>query len=145
MKYWQYCAFSFSPLSVFNSSADGDSRSAFTQIGPKIKISPFSGLRRLAIQSTLLFPLASDLDGGENGEKPFLDANGVQWWNQIFYDHPFLNDFLLYLEAGFFFRFDPRYKDFFTLFKAFLNYYPGDRWMLYLASELTPSWDSGFS
>jgi hypothetical protein len=144
LKSVKYDDASASPFALFANSAGASSRTEFTHIGPKIKISPFRALNRLAIQSTLLIPLASDLDGGENNEKPFLDINGIQWWNQFFYDYPFLNDFLAYLELGLFFRFDPQYRDFFTPLKAFLNYYPSDNWTLYLASELTPSWD-GFS
>ena len=43
---------SSSPFSVFNFSSDADTRTALTQFGPKIKISPFKSFRNLAFQST---------------------------------------------------------------------------------------------
>jgi hypothetical protein len=142
LKSVRYDLASASPFSVFKFSSGADARTDITQIGPKVKISPFSGLRSLAIQSTLLLPVASDLDGSQ-GNHPYLDVNGIQWWNQLFYDRPFLNDFLFYFEAGFFFRFDSPFEDFYTPLKAFFNYYPTSRWTLYLPVEFTPYWQDG--
>jgi hypothetical protein len=131
---------SSSPFSVFKFSSDADSRSSFAQIGPKIKISPFASFRNLAIQSVFLFPLASNLDGSESADSPFLDVDGSQWWTQVFYDYSFDNNFLLYLESGLFFRFGSEFEDFYTPLKAFLNYYPSQDWTIYFLAEFTSFW-----
>ncbi len=132
---------SSSALSLFKFSSGQNSRTAFSQFGPKIKIAPFSGIPNLAIQTTLLFPLRSDLDGSDSSETPFLDVDGMQWWTQFFYDYAFQTGFLIYLESGLFVRFNPASEDFFTPLKAFVNYYPSTKWTVYVPVELTPFWD----
>jgi hypothetical protein len=131
---------SSSPFSLFNFSSDANSRTALAQFGPKVKISPFASIPNLAIQSTFLIPLASDLDGSENADSPFLDVDGSHWWTQVFYDYSFDNNFLLYIESGLFFRFGSEYEDFYTPIKAFLNYYPSPQWTIYLPVEITSFW-----
>jgi hypothetical protein len=135
-----------SPFSLFKFSSDVNSRTALAQIGPKVKVSPFKSLRSLAFQSTFLIALKSDLDGSEGANSPYLDVDGSQWWTQIFYDYSINNDFLLYFESGFFFRFDSRYEDFYIPLKAFVNYYPSRDWTVYLPLEFTSYWkDSSIS
>jgi hypothetical protein len=129
-----------SPLSVFKFSSGNNARTAFTQIGPKIKFSPFASVRNLAIQSVFLFPLVSNLDGSDNAESPFLDVDGSQWWTQVFYDYPFQNDFLLFFETGIFIRFGSNFDDFFTPLKVFLNYFPSNHWTFYIMTEFNAFW-----
>lgn len=133
-------ASSSSAFSVFNFGSGTNSRYAFSQIGPKLKISPFSGLRNLSFQTTFLVPLTSNLDGRDGSGQPFLDVNGTQWWTQVFYDQPFKDNFLVYFEGGLLFRFDSPFDDFYTPLKAILNYYPSQRWTVYAPAEFTSFW-----
>ena len=135
-----------SPFAIFRFESGSNSRSAVAQIGPKVKISPFKSIRNLAIQSVVLFPLVSDLDGSDQTDEPFLDVDGGQWWTQIFYDYAFSNDFLLFFDTGVFIRFGSTFDDFFTPFKVFLNYFPSNRWTVYFMNEFNAFWkDSSVS
>lgn len=127
---------SSSPLSVFKFASGNNSRTALTAFAPKIKVSPFSGLQNLSLQTLVLIPLVSDLD-----ENPFLDYDAVQWWTQIFYDKMLSSKFLVYLENGWFFRFDSEETVVSSPLKVIGNYYHSDKWTVYLPTELTPTWD----
>jgi hypothetical protein len=131
---------SSSPFTLFEFSSNENARTAIAQIGPKIKISPFSSFSNFSFQTTLLFPLESDLDGSESNESPYLDVDGMQWWNHFFYDYSFDENFLLYLETGPIFRFSSEFEDFFVPLKAIVNYYPSQNWTIYVPSEFTSFW-----
>ncbi|NIM20313.1 MAG: hypothetical protein GTO51_08795 [Candidatus Latescibacteria bacterium] len=130
---------SSSPFSLFKFSSGSDSRSALASIAPKIKLSPFSMVRTLALQTSLIIPVASNLEG--DNDQPFLDYDDVQWWTQFFYDLPLSDRSLAYFEPSLLFRFDSSRTDFLTPFKAILNYFPARRWTIYLPVELIPTWD----
>ncbi len=129
-------------INVFRFSGEPSSRTALASIAPKLKVSPFASLPRLAVQTEVVIPVASDLEG-RNNKKPFLDYDALQWWTQIFYDYSLNTRWLIYLEGGTFFRFESNRTDFLTPLKFFLNFYPSKRWTLYLPAELTPTWQSG--
>ncbi len=131
---------STSAFAVFNFSNKDNSRTALSQIAPKVKFNPFPQRPKFAIQSTLLFPVANDLDGSTAGESPFLDVDGVQWWTQFFVDQTLKPKWLAYYEAGFVIRFSSPFEDFFTPLKAIYNYYATNRWTLYFPIEITPFW-----
>lgn len=137
---------SSTPLDVFAFSGGQTGRTAITAIAPKIKMAPFSRLQNLAIQSTFLFPTAGDAEGRFNN-RPFLDYNDWQWWNQLFYDHRLNPGSLITFETGLLFRFDsdPQAPDHEvrTPLKLFYNYYPSGRWTAYSSLDFTPSWGKG--
>ncbi len=128
-----------SPFALFRFANDANGRTALTHAAPKIKFIPFRFASRLALQTSLLFPLPKNLDGANDPAKPFLDVNGFQWWFQLLWDYSFRRDWLIYLETGAFVRFG---VDFFTPVKVLLNYYPGKRWTIYAAGEVSPFWGS---
>lgn len=132
-----------SPLAVFLFSGGSTGRTAITSFAPKIKVLPFTSIPNLSIQSTFVFPTAGDPEGRFNN-RPFLDFNDWQWWNQIFYDYRLSEGSLIFLETGVMFRFDsdPQAPDHEvnTPLKAFVNYYPSGRWTLYVPIDFTPSW-----
>lgn len=133
-----------SPFALFKFDSDQNSRTALTQVGPKLKVSPFKSLRSLSFQTTVLFPLASNLDGGDTSEnQPFLDFDGIQWFNQVFYDRSLSDNTLIYLEGGFFARFDSEFEDFFTPLKAIFSYFPTQSTTLYIPTEFTSFWQDG--
>lgn len=129
-------------INVFRFAGEPSSRTALASIAPKLKVAPFASLPRLALQTALVIPVVSDLEG-RNNNKPFLDYDALQWWTQIFYDYSLNTRWLIYLETGAFFRFESNRTDFVTPVKFFLNFYPSQRWTLYLPLELTPTWQSG--
>ncbi len=129
-----------SAFAVLNFSNDGNSRTALSQLAPKVKFHPFPQKSTLAVQSTLLLPIAKNLDGSTNGQSPFLDVDGVQWWTQFFVDQTLKPKWLAYYEAGLVIRFSSPFEDFFTPLKAIYNYYMTDRWTVYFPLEITPFW-----
>ncbi len=99
-------------------------------------------LPRLAAQVALYLPLASDLDGA-SGAAPFLDYGDPQLWLQAFYDLPLGSAWLIYLEGGFFFRYDNAKEnvnhEYIYPIKGILNYYATNRLTIYGLAEFTPS------
>jgi hypothetical protein len=130
-----------SPFSLFEFMGTFEtSRTAVSSIAPKIKLAPFNKIPNIAIQTSVVFPIASDLEGKENG-RPFLDNDAFQWWTQLFYDQLIGDRFLLYTEMGFFLRFRSESTDFLTPAKLIFNYFYSTRWTVYLLTEVGPSWD----
>lgn len=131
-----------SPLSVLQFSTNNQARAALAAIAPKIKFNPLKKVPRLATQIALYLPLATDLEGRQSG-RPFLDYDDTQFWFQAFYDLPINNTWLIYLEGGFFFRYDSakenKNHEYIYPVKGILNYYATSRLTLYGLTELTPS------
>lgn len=134
---------SSSPLAVFQFSGGTIGRTAITSFAPKIKFLPFIAVPNLSFQSTFVIPTAGDPEGRFNN-RPFLEFNDWQWWNQVFYDHRLSEGSLIFVETGVLFRFDSNPQkpnhEVNTPLKAFVNYYPNNRWTLYLPIDFTPSW-----
>ena len=131
-----------SPFSVFKFRSGPNTRTTIASIAPKIKISPFKQFRNLAIQTTIVIPIASDLEGSNNSS-PYVDYDDLQWWTQLFYDVNLNENFLLYFESGAFLRFDKDNISLQSPVKAFLNYYPSSRTTIYFLTEYGPSWSGG--
>ncbi len=133
---------SSSPLSVFQFSNNTNARATLAAIAPKVKFNPLKKLPRLAAQIALYLPLASDLEGSP-GESPFLDYGDKQLWLQAFYDLPIGPQWLIYLEGGFFFRYDSAQEnanhEYIYPFKGILNYYASNKLTIYGLAEFTPS------
>lgn len=127
-----------------NVAAEGiDSRTEIVGFGPKIKIAPFTNIQRLSIQSTLLFPLASDLEGRPGRNDAFLHPDGTLWLNQVFYDLPLNEKFQLFFQQAFWYNFvrnsfrENNYLQ--TQTSVFLSFFPNSRWTLYGMSEYFPT------
>jgi len=130
--------------SVYVESTDREDWTAVTGIGPKIKIAPFKQLPRLSIQSTLLFPLAGDLEGGSMpGDQAFLEHDRTLWINQLFYDLPLSDDFQLFFQQAFWYAFvresfrENNYLQ--TPLSGFFNYFPNNRLTIYAMTEYWPT------
>ncbi len=119
------------------------SRTSIVGFGPKIKIAPFRNLQRLSIQSTLLFPLSSDLEGRPGRNEVFLHNDGSLWLNQIFYDLPLSNQFQLFMQQAFWYQLvDNSFRDnnyLQTQTSLFFSWFPNQRWTLYGMSEYFPT------
>ncbi|RMI03393.1 MAG: DUF547 domain-containing protein, partial [Calditrichaeota bacterium] len=70
-----------SPFDVLKFSRGNHTRSAITAIAPTVMFAPLSSLPHLSVQTLLLFPAASDLEGME-GRNEFLDQGELQWWTR---------------------------------------------------------------
>lgn len=126
---------------VNTSDAQG-SRTAIVGFGPKIKIAPFNGLKRLSIQSTFLLPLADDLENQMNDDA-FLHPDGSLWLNQIFYDLQLSDKTQLFFQQAFWYNLT---RDSFrennylqTQTSVFFSYFPDTRWTVYAMSEYFPT------
>ena len=119
------------------------SRTAVVGFGPKLKITPFKGVKRLSIQSTFLFPLADRLEGGRNDADPFLHPDGSLWLNQVFYDLPINNKWQLFFQQAFWYnlvRNSFRANNYLqTQTSAFVSFFPTSRWTLYGMTEYFPT------
>ncbi len=121
-------------------------RTAISGVGPKIKIAPFKKLKRLSIQSTLLFPTSNDQEGrAPDAESPglFLSHDRTLWLTQFFYDKPINDQLQLFFQQAFWysdvrdsFR-DNNYWE--TQTSVFLSYFPNQRWTVYGMTEYFPT------
>lgn len=126
-----------------------NTRTAVTGIGPKIKIAPFKGLKRLSIQSSLLFPAAKDLESTKDNMSPFLETDKTLWLTQFFYDKQINDQWQLFFQQAFwanFVRNSFAENSFLqTQTSVFLSYFPNPRWTFYAMSEFFPThYDSSF-
>ncbi len=131
---------------VNNERGDYTSRTAISGFGPKIKIAPFDGIKRLSIQSSVLFPLADDLEGrAPDAEKSFLflEPDRTLWLTQFFYDKPLNDQWQLFFQQAFWYNFvrdsyrENNYLS--TQTSVFLSYFPTSRVTFYAMSEFFPT------
>ncbi|MCF6360036.1 MAG: hypothetical protein L3J29_04660 [Cyclobacteriaceae bacterium] len=116
-------------------------RVELSYVAPKIKIAPFTSLERFSITSTLLIPIANDMQGGGDLSQPFLAFDNTIWINQLFYDQQLGQDWQVFFElSGWMYFRKPKVEEsdfFFRLpTKAILSYFPTQRVTLYLLNEL---------
>jgi len=86
-----------SPFDVFRSPGELEGSNGFTAIGPLIRWAPIKKWSNFSIQSSLTFPLASNLSGGI--DTPFLDWAGPVFLTQFFNDVPIEDMFSLFTEV----------------------------------------------
>ena len=132
-----------SPLAVFKFERSSNTRTALSSVGPTIRFAPFKKSENLSLQSTLLFPVAPDLQGVSNG-KPFLDFDKYLWWTQLYYDKLLPRHFLLFAEADLLIRVDKKFDLSKTIIatplKLFLGKFLGEKWGIYSMVEWAPFW-----
>jgi len=85
-----------SALDVFQSTQSFPYRQRITAIGPQIRWAPSKSWTNFSIQSSLTFPLGSDLSG--NSESPFLDWSGPVFLTQFFNDKSIGDKFSVFTE-----------------------------------------------
>lgn len=120
-----------------------NSRTSVVGFGPKIKIAPFSKLKRLSIQSTFLFPLAEDLEGRPSENEVFLHPDGSLWLTQVFYDLQLSDQFQLFFQQAFWYNVvDNSFREnnfLQTQTSVFASYFPNQRWTIYGMTEYFPT------
>ncbi|MEM9337301.1 MAG: DUF547 domain-containing protein [Bacteroidota bacterium] len=107
---------------------------AVAAIGPRVKFQPFQKYQFFSIQSTLLFPVANDLEGLTDARDVFLGLNRYQWRTQFFYDFKLSERFRLFYDLTFNYLirrnkdevfFGPNFFDIPST--VFINYFPTDK------------------
>ena len=89
------------PISIFsvlNPSVTDQSRTGLTAIGPLIRWSPYPKWSRTTIQSSLLFPLGSSLEG--TSDLLYIDWDGLSWYTKLATDISIRTKYALYTEIG---------------------------------------------
>jgi len=118
---------------------------AVTGIGPRIKFQPVARWTYFSVQSTFLFPVASDPEGQTASRDVFLALNRYVWRNQFYYDLKLSNKFRLFSEfdVNYFIRrnqsevfYVPNFVD--LPVTAFLNYFPTPKLNLYINGQYAP-------
>ena len=130
-----------SPFKVFG-AADGRNyaRTAVTSIGPRVKFNPFNSIPRLSLQSTFLFPVASDLETPQ-----FLNHDRYTWFTQLFFDKSFGDKFQLFTEASFLYRINrnsTNSTNFFRLpLSVFFSYFPNQNLSFFGFAQYSPRFE----
>ncbi len=134
--------------SPFETLGFDNNRTAISRFGPKIKFTPFKNefLTDLSIQTTLLIPVVSDLDGLDNDGSAYLDDDAYIWLNQFFYDRPINNYLSYFAEIDTWIRIDRDFngaRNSLQLpLKLFLSYYPTDNLTIYGMNEFLYQWSA---
>lgn len=112
------------------------SRTAITNIGPRIKWKPLEAANGFSLSSAFWIPLADSMEN-----YPFLAWDRYTWWNQFFYDQKLTEKTRLFAEADLLFRF-PRYNNQSILLSIptslFLSWFPTDKSTVYVMSQYSP-------
>ena len=135
-----------SPLDVFGGGDPSRGRTALSGIGPKVKITPFPKVPRLAVQSTFLFPVAPEQEGGSNG-RPFLSSDSYLWITQVFYDLAITDRVQVFAQVAPWASYRTKaFADGSSRFSlstpatVFLSWFPTPRLSLSVQQEYWPTW-----
>jgi hypothetical protein len=142
---------SSSPFNLFSFENSPNSRTALSNIGPKIKIQPFKKLSHLSVQTTFLFPIAKDQEGKTNG-KPYLSEDSYISITQIFYDQAIGKKFQLFFQLApwIYIKQKPttgvNRVSVSSPADIFLSYFPTKRLTFYIQQEFWPNFgDKGIN
>lgn len=124
-------------------------RTEIAYLAPKFKVTPFNSLERFSITSTLLIPLANDMQGGGDPNEPFLAYDNTIWINQLFYDQQLGQNWQVFFELSGWMYFKkqnvPESDNFFRMpAKTIVSYFPGSRTTLYALTELMTQFGQDF-
>ncbi len=129
------------PLKIFRFEDALRSRSELATLGPMIRVAPNPRWQNFSIQSTLWFPITSDLSGN-NGE-PWLDWEGPSWWTQFFNDFTIGTNYSLFTEVDLFWEDiggSERLNRFSTPVTGIFSYFPNGKTTLYGMLNFSPYW-----
>jgi len=112
-----------------------------SSIGPRLKYVPFRKIPRLSIQSTFLFPIASDQE-----DPFFIFHDRYSWFTQVFFDQNIGDKFQLFTEADLLYRFNRNSTfngNFFRVpLSAFLSYFPTSNSTIYVFTQYSPRYQN---
>ena len=136
-----------SALDVLKFGTSSNERTALAYIGPKVRWMPFKNNTNITVQSTFFIPAAAQLEGNDE-TRPFLDHDGYQWWNELFYSKDISDKFNFFGSLGTIWKIDTPESQglasFSTPIKAFINYFPNSKWTLYSTMEIAPTYGDSF-
>jgi len=130
-----------SPFKVLGGASGGDqSRTVISSIGPRVKFNPIAKIPRLSVQSTFLFPVASDL------ESPFFVAHDrYTWFTQFFYDKSFGQRFQIFTELSWLYRINRNSNNSANFFRIpmslFLSYFPTQKVSIFGFAQYSPRFE----
>jgi len=132
-------------LKVFSSGEDSNFRQGITGIGPQIRYAPTAALPNFSIQSSFVFPIGDQLEGG-NG-RPFIDWNGAIWTTQFFNDLSVGDNFSFFTELDLIIEDIGKSEDGFlnrvsTPVTLIFSYNPNPKTTIYALSGYSPFWQS---
>ncbi|NJO01939.1 MAG: DUF547 domain-containing protein, partial [Bacteroidia bacterium] len=117
-------------------------QTVISYIAPRIKFVPFKKLPRFSIQSTLLIPVADDL---ENRAGRFVTHDRYTWLTQLFSDFNIGPKFQVFIEEAIFYRIrrnETQETNFVRLFySAFLSYFPRPRVTFFGFGQYAPRFE----
>lgn len=120
---------------------DGEfSRTVLSGIGPRVRVVPLASLPNFSIQSTFLFPVASEM------ETPRFTAHDrYTSFTQFFYDHELSRKWRLFMELDILYRIK-RYSNQVNFLRlpvsAFLSYFPNSKISIYGFSQYSPRYET---
>lgn len=124
-------------------------RTELAYLAPKIKMVPFNSLELFSITSTLLIPIANNMQGGGDPNEPFLAFDNTIWINQLFYDQQLGQNWQVFFELSGWMYFKknsvPESDNFFRMpAKAIVSYFPSNKITLYALTELMTQFGQDF-
>lgn len=128
-----------SPLKVLVSN-DGDfNRTVVSAAGPRIKVVPIASIPNFSVQSSFLFPIASNL------ESPSFTAHDrYTWFTQFFYDKKLNSSWRLFLEVDALYRLkrnDSQVNFVRFPLSAFLSYFPSSKTTIFAFGQYAPRFE----
>jgi len=135
---------------IVSSFSDGDSpfspilqsgefnATVLAAIGPSIRFTPFKKISNLSVRSAFLFPGANNL---ENRDGRFIAHDRYTWNNQVFYDQKLSEQWRIFLEVDFIYRFakTPDQVDFFrTPVTGILSFFPSQKTSVFALYQYSP-------
>ena len=136
-----------STLDVFQFNQTAFERTVVAYIGPKIRWIPFPRNDKISLQSSFYIPVTSQLEGIV-GVRPFIDHDGYQWWNELFYSKSLGAKFYFFGALSTVWKIDTPessgLSSFTTPLKAFINFFPNSKWTVYSTMEVAPTFGDSF-
>lgn len=136
-----------SPFKLLSFENSPNTRTALSNIGPKLKFQPFKKLSHLSVQTTFLFPIAKDQEGKNNG-KPYLSDDSYISITQIFYDQSIGKKFQLFFQLAPWVYIkqqaiaNTNRVSVSSPADIFLSYFPTKRLTIYIQQEFWPNYGS---
>lgn len=130
------------PFKVLLFDDDLFSRTVVSAIGPRVKFVPFNNIGNFSVQSSFLFPIASEL---ETRDGFFTAHDRYTWFTQFFYDQRLNNKWRLFLEADFLYRIkrrDDQFNFFRTPLSAFISYFPSSKVTIFGFGQYSPRFET---
>lgn len=141
-----YANASDAPFAVFGGLAAPSGRRAFTGIGPKVRVAPFTSLPNFSVQSTLWLAPGSDQEG--NAQESYIDWNKAIWWTQFFNDFSLNDQMAIFAEVDFLWEDiggeETDFNRVSTPVTAIFSYFPVENLTLYGMAGYSPYWQKDY-